>query len=64
MDVDRIAELQRWEDAGAVWRVISRSASSVTIALLSCNAGEQVGQFTSDDPRVLAFLGDRLTSED
>jgi hypothetical protein len=64
MDIDRVAELQRWEEAGAVWRVVGRTASSVTIALMSCDGGEQVGQFTSADPQVLAFLGDRLTSEE
>jgi hypothetical protein len=36
----------------------------VTIALLSCDGGEQVGRFTSADPQLLAFLGDRLTSEE
>lgn len=64
MDIDRVAELRRWEDAGAVWRVVGRTASSVTIALLSCDGGEHVGQFTSADRRVLDFLGDRVTSEE
>lgn len=64
MDIDRVAELRRWEQAGAVWRVVGRTDSSVTVALLSCDGGEQVGQFTSADPRVLDFLGDRVTSED
>ena len=64
MDVDRIAELQRWEDAGAVWRVIGRGAGAVTVALLRCDAGEEVGRFTSDDPHLLAFVGDRDGSED
>ncbi|MDN4518540.1 hypothetical protein JN086_09595 [Mycolicibacterium austroafricanum] len=64
MDSDRVAELERWEDAGAVWRVIGRNASSVTVALLRCDGGEEVGRFTSTDPRLLAFIGDRLSSED
>jgi hypothetical protein len=64
MDIDRVAELRRWEEAGAVWRVAGRTSSSVTIALLSCDGGEQVGQFTSADPQLLAFVGDRLTSEE
>ena len=62
--MDRVAELQRWEDAGAVWQVIGRTASSVTVALVTCDGGEQVGQFTSGDPRLLAFLGDRTTSQE
>lgn len=64
MDVDRVAELRRWEDSGAVWRVIGRTASSVTVALLSCDGGEQVGVFSSEDPQLLAYLGDRRTSEE
>ncbi|HYZ68170.1 MAG TPA: hypothetical protein VE666_10275 [Mycobacterium sp.] len=64
MNVDRVAELQRWQDAGAVWEVISRTGGSVTIGLLRCDGGEEVDRFTSDDPRLLAFIGDRLISTD
>lgn len=64
MDEDRIAELQRWEDSGAVWRVLTRTASEVTVALLRCDGGEEAGRFTSSDPRLLVFLGDRTSSED
>ncbi|KWX56587.1 hypothetical protein [Mycobacterium sp. NAZ190054] len=63
-DHDRVAELQRWVDAGAVWRVIGRTASEATVALLRCDGGEEAGRFTSSDPRLLAFLGDRASSED
>ena len=62
MDVDRVAELQRWEDSGAVWEVIARAANSVTIGLLRCDGGEEVDRFTSDDPRLLDFIGDRRSS--
>jgi hypothetical protein len=62
MHVDRVAELQRWQVAGAVWEVVSRKGRSVTVALLRCDGGEEVDRFTSDDPRLLAFIGDRLSS--
>ncbi|GAC1401948.1 MAG: hypothetical protein NVS4B6_11030 [Mycobacterium sp.] len=62
MDIDRTVELQRWQDSGAVWEVISRQGGGVTVALLRCDAGEEVDRFTSDDPRVLAFIGDRQSS--
>jgi hypothetical protein len=62
MQVDRVAELQRWQDAGAVWEVISRTDTRVTIGLLRCDGGEEVERFTSDDPRLLAFIGDRTGS--
>lgn len=62
--MDRVAELQRWEDAGAVWRVLYRSAESVTVALLRCDGGEEAARFTSADARLLAYLADRDSSED
>ncbi|MCV7300677.1 hypothetical protein H7J93_13665 [Mycobacterium barrassiae] len=64
MDVDRVAELQRWQDSGAVWEVISRHGDTVTVALLRCDGGEEMDRFTSDDPRLLGFIGDRLRSDD
>ena len=64
MHVDRVAELQRWQDSGAIWEVISRKGDRVTVALLRCDGGEEVDRFTSDDPRLLSFLGDRVTSEE
>jgi hypothetical protein len=60
--VDRVAELERWQDAGAVWEVISRRGDRVTVALLRCDGGEEVDRFTSDDPALLEYLGDRLSS--
>ncbi len=64
MDVDRIAELQRWQDSGAVWEVVSRHSGTVTVALLRCDGGEEMDRFTSDDPRLLEFIGDRQRSDD
>ena len=62
-DRDRVADLQRWQDSGAVWRVVSRTGRAVTIGLLRCDGGEEVDRFTTDDPRVLEFVGDRLSSD-
>ena len=62
MRVDRVAEVQRWQDSGAVWAVISRKGGRVTVALLRCDGGEEVDRFTSDDPRLLAFIRDRQSS--
>ena len=62
MHIDRTAELQRWQDSGAVWEVVARTAGSVTIGLLRCDGGEEVDRFTSDDPRLLEFIGDRRSS--
>jgi hypothetical protein len=62
MHTDRVAELQRWEDAGAVWSVVSRKRDRVTVALLRCDGGEEVDRFTSDDPTLLAYIGERFGS--
>ena len=64
MNVDRVAELQRWQDSGAVWEVISRKAVGVTVALLRCDGGEEVDRFTSEDPALVSFIGDRMSSEE
>jgi hypothetical protein len=62
MSIDRAAEVRRWQDSGAVWEVLARSGGSVTIGLLRCDGGEEVDRFSSDDPRLLAFIGDRWSS--
>jgi hypothetical protein len=64
MNIDRVAEIQRWQDSGAVWEVITRRGDTVTIALLRCDGGEEMDRFTSDDPRLLDFIGDRQSSEE
>lgn len=63
MDVDRVAELRRWEDSGAVWQVISRKGGAATVALLRCDGGEEMDRFTSADPQLLDFIGERSSSE-
>ena len=59
MHVDRVAELQRWQDSGAVWEVISRKAGGVTVALLRCDGGEEVERLTTTNPATLAFVASR-----
>ena len=61
---DPVAVLQRWEDAGAVWRVVHRGADRVTVALHQCDGGEEVDRISSNDPRLLEFLAGRTTSEE
>jgi hypothetical protein len=61
-DRDRVAELQRWQDTGAVWQVVSRTLRGVTVALLRCDGGEEVDRFSCGDPRLLDFIGDRTSS--
>lgn len=64
MKIDRVEELQRWEDSGAVWSVIARRKGQMTVALLRCDGGEEVDRFTSDDPRLFDYIGERFNSTD
>jgi hypothetical protein len=60
---DPLEALRRWEDSGAVWRLLSRRGDVVEVALLTCSAGEEVGRITTSDPRVLEFIGTRTASD-
>ena len=64
MTRDHVEELRRWEDSGALWQVVARSADRLTIALLRCDGGEEVERLVSDDPALLAFVGVRDRSDD
>ena len=62
--MDRVAELKRWQDSGAVWEVISRRGDTLTVALMRCDGGEEMDRFASDDVRLREFIGDRRSSEE
>ncbi|MGA8209568.1 MAG: hypothetical protein WB441_17630 [Nocardioidaceae bacterium] len=51
--------LDRWQQAGATWTVLSRTASTATVALLRCDGGEEVDRLTTSDPAALAYLAER-----
>ncbi len=59
-----VARLRRWEDSGAAWRVIARSPDAVVVALLTCDAGEEVDRLHSADPALRAYVGDRQRSDE
>lgn len=58
-----IEELQRWQDFGATWRVLSRTSSAMTIALCRCDGGEEIQRLVSTDPDLRAWLAGRTSSE-
>ena len=60
---ETVAQLRRWTDSGAVWRVVSRAAGGVEIALLTCDAGEEVARLRSREPELLAYIGERDRSD-
>ncbi len=51
--------LRRWEESGANWRIIARTGDGLVIALLTCDAGEEVDRFQSADPDLLRYVGGR-----
>jgi hypothetical protein len=59
-DVDR---LRRWQDSGALWRVLARDEHRVTVGLFTCDGGEEMDRLTSEDPALLRFVDDRDSSE-
>lgn len=61
---DALARLRRWEDSGATWRVLVRTTDSVEIALLSCDAGEEMDRLRTGDRAVLDHIGTRAESGD
>jgi hypothetical protein len=59
-----VAVLLRWEASGAVWRVARRSSSVLEIELVTCTGDEVAGLLRSGDPALLAFVGERSSSEE
>jgi hypothetical protein len=60
---DVVGRLKRWQEFGAVWRVASQAAGSVTISLCRCDDAEEIDRLTSNDPDLLGWLGGRTSSE-
>ena len=58
-DDDPVGTLLRWEEFGAVWEVVRRTATEAVVSLRRCDGGEEVSRLASDDPRLLAFLDER-----
>ena len=56
--------LRRWEASGAVWEVLAENGQELTIALLTCDAGEEMGRVRSADPELKAYVGSRRRSDD
>jgi hypothetical protein len=56
--------LRRGESNGAVWQVRDRDPARVEIALLTCDAGEQVGRLVSTEPDLLEHVGARTRSDE
>jgi hypothetical protein len=60
---DDVERLRRWEGAGGIWRILGRTPTDLVVALLTCDAGEEVGRLHSTDPALRTYIGDRVSSE-
>ncbi len=50
--------LERWLEAGGGWRVVAQGRSGVTVALLTCDAGEEMDRIVSADSDFVEYVGD------
>jgi len=64
VDSDQVAVLRRWEDSGALWRVLELGADRATVGLFTCDGGEQVGSLTCEGPELVRFLARRDSNDD
>ena len=58
-----VQRLRRWEQFGGVWKVIARDGPKLTISLCRCDGGEEVDRLTATNPELVAFIGDRSSSD-
>lgn len=59
-----LARLRRWEDSGALWQVVRRHPDGLEIALLTCDAGEEMGRLRTFARDVHEHVGDRRRSDE
>ena len=59
-----VSTLVRWQESGGVWRVLHRHPTTITVALLRCDAGEEVDRISSGHRAWLTYLADRDSNED
>jgi hypothetical protein len=52
---DPVADLERWTDHGAVYRVLELRDDRALVQLCTCT-GEPVELLESDDPELIAYL--------
>lgn len=56
VDSEDLARLRRWENSGGTFRILGRTADEAVVALMTCDAGEEIDRFRSADPALLAYL--------
>lgn len=54
-----LERLLRWEESGGGWRVAGVGRGHLTLSLVTCDGGEEMGVLTTADPQVLEHVGQR-----
>ena len=62
--MSELDRLRRWEESGGTWQVLGRRTGSLTISLCRCDGGEEADRLVTADRTVVAYVGDRVTSEE
>lgn len=63
MPESKVAELERWADHGALWRVVHVSERRAIVDLCTCY-GEPVERLESDERELIEYLRGRRGSAD
>jgi hypothetical protein len=53
---EALDRLRRWEDSGAVWRIVADTGDAMEIALLTCDAGEEMDRIRSTDEDLVCHV--------
>jgi hypothetical protein len=53
-----LAALERWEAAGATWRILTLTERLAVVELCTCH-GTRVDELRSSDPELIRFLAAR-----
>lgn len=61
MDDDPLAELTRWVDSGGTWKLIRDSDNVRTIALYTCDGGEEMHRINISDPAIEEWIAANTT---
>ena len=56
---DDVGRLERWTSSGGRWKVLFRSSTTLTVALVTCDGGEEMDRIVSGEPEFVAYVGSR-----
>jgi hypothetical protein len=60
---EALDRLRRWEDSGATWRIVVATGDAVELALLTCDAGEEMDRLAGAEPDLLEYVRARADAD-